>query len=123
MKERTRPIKNAITHGIIRSNERLIEYQPGNGTRYLLLFLDCYWPEQDKKIFGFPENAVLVVWMGHGQMWVQRNDALLHPNYVKEKLKCSEPDAYVLAEVIGHMTQRPTLSAYDDSMPAEVSES
>lgn len=92
----------------IREKECLIDYQPGNGTKYLLHFQHSDWPEATRKHFGIADNSTLVTWIGAGKsMWVSLTDtSLLHPCYVSEKLRCSEYEGRVLAEVIGTICGR-----------------
>lgn len=79
----------------------MLDYQPGNGTRYVCSFTDLRSAEGALKMFGVPEggwifsmplrNVSMPVFM-HGY---------LHWHYVSEKLKVCKADAVVLAELIG----------------------
>lgn len=90
----------------------VIEYQPGNGTRYSVHITDLR-----AHLDGAP--PALNAYAGHGAwyvalytegrgtcMLVADNGGYLAPSYVASKLKVSEGDAVVLAEIIARYTGR-----------------
>lgn len=96
------------THGV-----RIVEYSPGNGTRYVLSLVELHgFSPETSEWFGFDPKgfAWLVTWLNHSPMTsmvvVKDDGALLHWIYLREKLNAGVPDAIVLAEVIGYITGR-----------------
>lgn len=91
-----------------------VSYEPGNGTRYILLFT---------KLDGFSEGVGDLIGVGP-KCWVvtylnrdprpsaliSDNGQLLHWSYVGKKLQLRTPDAVVVAELIGHITGRPYIT-------------
>lgn len=91
-----------------------VSYEPGNGTRYLLLLT---------KLDGFSESVTELIGVGpkcwsvtllnrepHPLVFISDNGQLLHWSYVSEKLGLRIPDAVVVAELIGHLTGRPYIT-------------
>jgi len=95
--------KNTVTEGIvnhIQGNSGItheIRYYPGNGTCYNLVFV---------KFEHYSEWLVTHINTMRSMMVIKSNK-LLHYNYVSEKLGCSTADGVCLAEIIGHVTERP----------------
>jgi len=98
----------------------VLEYQPGNGTRYHLHVTDLR-----SHLDGAP--PALNAYAGHGAwyvalytegrgtcMLVADTGGYLSPGYVSEKLRVSEGDAVVLAEIIARYTGRTALDASVD---------
>lgn len=82
-----------------------IEYQPGNGSRYKIIFID-----QTKAEEGCYTVALMTE--GHGTcMNVMPNGGYLSAGYVREKLKVGLGDAVILAELIAHLTHRTAADA------------
>lgn len=124
----TRRTKSSVAEGIAWSSTSgqtvFVEYQPGNGTRYPLLVTS--YPTgfgdglgaKSLKLMGFgPADSVFsVLNTANGRGWVFRDDpSLLAPSYVAEKLRCSMDDAYVIAELLGHLTEREAVGAGEPS--------
>lgn len=119
--------KESVDRGIARKvgvadNTVYVDYQPGNGTRYEVIFTRL---DAGVEAAGIHQFAWLVTHMngyrGMRSMVVQpsegafgqvdREGPLLVPSHVKEKLGCySEADALVLAELICAFTGRTTVS-------------
>ena len=82
---------------------RMVDYQPGNGTRYVIAFQRVPNNDETSAIqqrAGLPENAVIVSWLfEHKCMPLSLDADFLHWSYVQEKLRCSTPTAVVLAEL------------------------
>ena len=121
MSLRTKSIKASIVAQHKHGDTLMLEYQPGNGTRYLLHITSFTTlniaPDPVREYFGKGYYTVgLFTDGGQGTcMTVQTHQGYLAPSYVKEKLQLtSDSDAYVLAEVIAHFTGR---TATDASKP------
>lgn len=98
----------------------VIEYQPGNGTRYLVHITDLRAhldaaPPAVNTYAGHGAYFVALYTEGHGTcMTVADTGGYLAPSYVASKLKVSEGDAVVLAELIARYTGRTALDASVD---------
>ena len=110
---RTKPIETAIVAAHTDAAPvTIIEYQPGNGSRYSVHITDLR-----SHLDGAP--PALNAYAGHGAwyvalytegrgtcMLVADNGGYLAPGYVAAKLKVSEGEALVLAEIIARYTGR-----------------
>jgi hypothetical protein len=97
-----------------------LDYQPGNGTRYCLVVtkMTRLGPELLSS-FGRSGPTWLVSWMsGSEGKAMTCGGGFLHFNYVREKLRCSESDAIVIAEIVGRLTGQKYVSC--DEMHARV---
>lgn len=117
---RTRPIEDSIKFEFTASAPvTVIEYQPGNGTRYLLHITDLRAalagaPPRVTDRTGFGAYYVALYTEGHGTcMTVGDTGGYLSPDYVAGKLKVSAGDAVVLAELIARYTGRTALASVD----------
>jgi hypothetical protein len=109
MSLRTRPIADAIvmdetTHG----GTRLIEYQPGNGTRYVVLFQSTSaWSQEALDRLGWQEGTVLISVLNFQQPlspYPAAPHGFIHFAYLRDKMKLgNDADARVLAELIAHV--------------------
>lgn len=108
MELRAIPIEQAIkVHNIVGEHVHVVDYQPGDGTRYELVFASV-----GPRVSG-AENAVLVSLINFPQgpsMLVERNHGFLAPSYVTEKLGIKGASAVTLAEIIAHFTGREAYS-------------
>jgi hypothetical protein len=118
---RTRPIEKAIVAEFTASAPvTVLEYQPGNGTRYHLHITDLRAalagaPPRVTYRTGFGAYYVALYTEGHGTcMTVADTGGYLSPDYVAAKLKVSGGDAVVLAELIARYTGRTALDASVD---------
>jgi hypothetical protein len=104
---RTKSIAESIHRLSEEGVVRVVDYQPGNGTRYTLIITRVH-ESQALGILGFPEDegCYHVYLMGVGTLLLSPY-GLLHWNYVREKLHCGVADAVVLAEFLGHLLGRP----------------
>ena len=101
-------------------NVTLVEYQPGNGTRYGVTFVyvpkDIAGPEAPRSYINAPCWIVSLADMNCA-MEVAESGNLLHWGYVAEKLSnrrrhpMGPADAVPLAELIGRITGRPVVSS------------
>lgn len=94
-----RGIKRAMPSG---PGSTFYDYQPGNGTRYALLFT---------YLTGGPGTDIepgsnLVTDLNSGRSSLFAPSGFLAPGYVSEKLGMSEADGAVVAEFIGHVMKR-----------------
>lgn len=97
---------------------RVVEYQPGNGTRYVMVLTDL--PEGSERITGHPSGTVLVHVQNYGRCVTVEPGVELDPGKVRRSLDCSAADAMVLAEAIGHLAGVPHRSCGPASVPAVV---
>lgn len=113
MSLRTKSIVDSIKNEASLGPITLVEYQPGNGTRYILQIVDytdlTLHPNQRvkdaTKNMGFSGvYTVASMCDGKGTVMTVHPGGYLAPSYVMEKLKVGEADARVLAEVIAHFT-------------------
>lgn len=97
---RTKTLPDGIKSRTQCGNTTVINYQPGNGTLYLIHLTDLRAIEDG----GY---TVALMTTGHGTcMTVADTGGYLSPGYVAEKLKVGKADAVVLAEIIAHLTGR-----------------
>lgn len=101
---RTKSILASIKSTIPNGPVTVIEYQPGNGSRYKVTLID-----QTKAGEGY---IAALMTEGHGTcMNVMPNGGYLSAGYVREKLKVGLGDAVILAELIAHLTHRTAADA------------
>lgn len=110
---RTKTIEDSIkAEHTAPANVTVIEYQPGNGTRYSIHITDMRAhlngaPPAVNAYAGHGAWYVALYTEGHGTcMLVADTGGYLAPAYVASKLKVSEGDAVVLAEIIARYTGR-----------------
>lgn len=107
MEYRTKP---SIQAGVIENHatgkSRVLNYQPGNGTRYLLVFTPISAGSEAGALLGLmDEEGWVVTWISHrSHTLVCSQKALLHWSDVALGFQTTKSDAVVLAEVIGHVT-------------------
>ncbi len=92
-----KPMDQAIVSAIVGNSTLFVDYQPGNGTKYEVLFI-----ENPKAKSLLPFTAVVVNFRSTMQLmggWV-------HYSYVQEKLRCSQGDAEPLALLFAHVTEK-----------------
>lgn len=90
---------------------RIVEYQPGNGTRYVLVITELAGPYTDERVryalgTGNERATHLVAKLNAGAgtaMLVGGVDHFLHYTSVMEKLGVGISDAVVLAELLGEL--------------------
>lgn len=118
---RTKPIENCATRMTGDGDNLAVDWQPGNGTRYALLFVKL------GKLAKFDEcGDWQVTWVTKRKTMFVRETSLVHYSYVQEKLECGISDAICIAEAIGHILgiESTTCEDFDPSLPArEVMES
>jgi len=100
------------THWAGGQQVRVVSYEPGNGTRYTLIFArGGEMLENTREHLGLPEEWVSIVWLYEGKgIVLAENDGFLHWSYVREKLHCSVPTAVVLAEVFAFVLGRSAMT-------------
>ena len=94
---------------LMEGETRVVEYQPGNGSRYVLVITKVARPTSTSKLRGAlgtgdERDTYLVAKInaGHGAaMLVGGVDHFLHYGTVAEKLKVGLSDGVVLAELLG----------------------
>lgn len=113
---RTKPLVEAITKEIVLGARVLVaEYQPGDGTRYELLFTEV----GDAVSGGTDAVIVTLINFPHApSMSVEKRGGFLAPSYVAEKLGVGDSSSVTLAEVIAHFVG---LEAYTPDRYREVS--
>ena len=86
-----------LKHDAVSEGIRVVDYQPGNGYRYLVAVATL--PQEESWI----PQSVLVSWLYESACMVVQADGELHWRYVQEKMKCTESDARVLTELIAYL--------------------
>jgi hypothetical protein len=103
--------KSSVREGIVfrsacfPSGGWVVDYQPGNATRYLVSFMKLTASICDQ--IGCQEGSTLVSWIAEGRSYPFIPDNFLAWPYVHEKLGGSEDDARCLTELIALMLGRP----------------
>jgi hypothetical protein len=110
-----RPMDLSLRHA-------LLEYQPGNGSRYVISFTRV--PDGIESTLGCHPGSFIVSLVDgelSGRCCILAPDGYLSPVYMAEKLrlgvKSQLNDIMVLTEIIGHILGRPTPSAQDKKGP------
>lgn len=111
MELRSKPIDESITIDHEVPGRRFIEYQPGDATRYLLLFVDLDFGDthglgQHVGSNGSASVVTLLNWPHCPSVVLQRDGGFLAPAYVEEKLGVGGPSSVTLAEIIAHVLGR-----------------
>lgn len=106
METHTKPMDQSIVDLESGALGYLVNFQPGNGTRYLVGIspLEDY-PAFRRATGSVREGGWLITWFGHNSCVLQP-DGFLPAYYLKEKLGGSLADATVLARLIAHLTDR-----------------
>ena len=119
---RTRPsIRSGIVSSEIDDNVECIVYEPGNGTRYELVFVQM--SDAVLRMIGYRPSSVMVTLVNiRGKTMFATKGAFLHPGYVKEKMDIGISDAYVLAEIISYCVGSKSLDATARMMGEEQDE-
>lgn len=109
---RTKPIEQAIVFDEGDDRQRLVVYEPGDGTRYVVLFNRIDFHPDVHTHMGAPEVASLVTLVNFGRrsMIVGHGQGYLAPRYVEEKLGFGLPSAVTMAELIARYTDRDALT-------------
>jgi hypothetical protein len=111
---RTEPtVRHGIKQDTTDGNLRLVEYHPGNGSRYTIVLTKL--PDRMCTKLGLQSGSFhisIVGGVGLGSSMTLGPSGYLSVSYVAEKLKLSEPDASVLTELFGYLTGRKTANAY-----------
>jgi len=108
MELRSKPIAEAITKDRdLQGGSRFIEYCPGDGTRYELVFT----PVGDAPSGTSDSVLVTLVNFSHSpSMLVERGHGFLAVQFVEEKLGIRGASAITLTEIIARFTDRDALS-------------
>jgi len=120
---RTKTIEESIKHKAEQAmGVTVVEYQPGNGTRYVASF--CRLPHDAGEFVGCQAGSWLVALVDGalaGRCCVLAPGGFLSRSYVAEKLglrpREDADDLAVLTELFGHILGRPTPSAQDEHGP------
>lgn len=116
---RTKNIEESITNRVDEPGRTTLEYQPGNGSRYVLLL--SYLPEPARPFLGCQDGSwaiSIVDGACSGRCCILAPSGYLDPSYIAEKfrmdIRTHRNDLMVLTEVIGYLLGRPTPSALDN---------
>jgi hypothetical protein len=87
---------------------RLVDYQPGNGTRYWLSIIDTqHCTDEANKRLGFGDKTGYIITdLNRGRSMFLSDVGFIAAGYVQDKLECGISDAYVLAELLGYLLKR-----------------
>lgn len=115
---RTKSIEEATKFLVsLPAHVTVLEYQPGNGTRYVLQITYLAGDPSLDNVGLNDMYTVALLTSGCGAcMTVRAGGGYLSPGYVGEKLKLGFHEARVLAEIIAKHTDRP---ADDASKPVD----
>ena len=100
-----------VLERLLDTGTRVVEYQPGNGTRYVLVITRLTQPQSTAELrnalgTGDERDTYLVAKLNAGRgtaILVGGVDHFLHYRTVAEKLGVGLSDAVVLAELIGEL--------------------
>ena len=96
---RTRAIEDCIKVLYDKDDQKAVDWQPGNGTRYALLFVSLR-----DEISGFDAcNSWQITWITKRKTMFISSASHIHFSYIQEKLECGISDAICIAEAIGHV--------------------
>ena len=87
----------------------VVDYQPGNGTRYFLSIVDtsALSDEVNSMLgFGSGKGGWIVTDLNVHRSMQLNSDGFISSEYVAEKMGCFESDACVLAELFGELLGR-----------------
>jgi hypothetical protein len=104
----TPSVEEGITQRYVEDGVTVVCYEPGNGTRYVLTFTKV--PDEACMLLAVSPGATIVADINHQVAYVFQPKGILHFNYVGHKMKRSEPDSIVIAELIGHVMKREAIS-------------
>jgi hypothetical protein len=113
---RTKPtVEDGVTHVESTMDFNLIEYQPGNCTRYVVLISNIgeRLSERSLNLLGTSKGSVMVQLLSNlsnPRMMTIGNGDWIDPYWVQDQLKVSMSDAVVLGELIGHMLNYPHMT-------------
>ena len=111
LKSRAEIEAGITTNNAFPRGERVVVYEPGDGTRITLLFLDLSSiPSGAARDLGFIPNATLVLWANPVRSPARKPSTMVSPSQtkvslrkVRQELGCSLDDALPVAEVIGYV--------------------
>lgn len=106
---RTKLIKNCATVLYDYGDQKAVDWQPGNGTRYLLIFV-----ELRDEIAGLA-NSWQVTWVHKRTTMFHSGAGFISYSYVMEKMGCNVSDAVCIAEAIGHVLGIPSTQSEEFS--------
>lgn len=109
---RTRP---TVAEGIVSRSavgrQQLVEYQPGNGTRYVLLFTPLDEFANAERATGHHYDSWVVTDLSTGyRALILDEHSYLDPWTLAEKLDSSLPDAVAIGELCAHVLGCSTLN-------------
>lgn len=110
---RTKSVAEGLVLNEIRSNMRLVEYQPGNGTRYKLVVTKL--PPSFSERIGYGGTAYVVNLLtdpGDQRCVVIADYEYIHHTKM-EALSKSIVDRVVLAELLGHLLGQDSTTLQD----------
>jgi hypothetical protein len=115
---RTKSIEDCAKFFRDYGGQKCVDWQPGNGTRYALLFVELFG-----EMAGFDEaNSWQITWLSKRKTMFISAASLVHYSYVQEKLECGTSDAICIAEAIGHIlgVQSTTCEEFDPALPVRL---
>lgn len=81
------------------NNDCAFDYQPGDGTRYVLLFKRIGEGER-RAVGGAPNSVLLSYFRGSNSFQSMLATEYSLPVYIEEKLKCNSPTAEMIYKVV-----------------------
>jgi hypothetical protein len=97
------PMGHSMTVPEHQAPVRVVEYCPGDGTRYELVFTRL-----GNTVSGARDSMLVTLtsFRGCPSMLVEIDNGFLAPHYVAEKMDIHNASAVTLAEIIAHYTRR-----------------
>jgi len=114
---RTRDTRDCIKALKDFGDQKFVDWQPGNGTRYALLFVRL-----DPQVQIEESGDWQVTWLTKLRTMFIGQNSFVHYNYVKEKMHCGSADAICIAEAIGHVLgfNSTTSEQFDPELPVRL---
>jgi hypothetical protein len=114
---RTRAIEDCVKVIEDIGDQKFVDWQPGNGTRYALLFLRV-----DPRVKKDESNDWQITWLTKRKTMFVSDQSHVHFSYVQEKLDAGISDAICLAEAIGHILglSSTTCEDFDPDLPVRL---
>ncbi len=95
---RTCEIDNCIKTIEDIGKQKYVDWQPGNGTRYALLFTRI-----NARVMMDASNDWQITWLSKRKTMFISDNSFVYHGYVAEKMGVCEADAICIAEAIGHI--------------------
>lgn len=106
---RTKTVEASTIQFIDHGDQKYIDWQPGNGTRYGLLFVKVAEDIGKAESIG----RWVITWVNPQKTMFVGAKSYVHFSYVQEKMRVPVSDAIVIAEAIGLVLGIGSTTSYD----------